>query len=411
VTRTETEAFEAMLAHHRALTDHVGIRVAALTGALAANSAHEVPAAELVAFLAEEVLPHAIAEEHTIYRAAATRAELNQTVTEMIGEHWALASAIEQLANTPEGRQAGQQAEAIAALFEAHVAKENDVLLPSLLADEGVDVVQLLDEMHRLTDAVHEETSPNDAPAAPDPEAALLSLLVQAATHLARAGQGDRACTLVASAWASLRVPRPDLAIKCTSALHGLVRLIGAQPVSLLTSGDEHDPDLDVRELAPAQRHQSIFAEYHDLAPGAGFILVNDHDPKPLRYQFEAEHPGEFTWDTLDAGPLVWRVRIGKTPSAGLRSADTSERTQEQDVELDVRALVHGRRHDAIFIAYHALRPGAGFILVNDHDPQPLRYQFEAQHPGEFTWDYVESGPEVWRVRIGRLGAVAVQPR
>ena len=80
-------------------------------------------------------------------------------------------------------------------------------------------------------------------------------------------------------------------------------------------------------------------------------------------------------------------------------------------MKLDVRALVHGRRHDAIFIAYHALGPGAGFILVNDHDPQPLRYQFEAQHPGEFTWDYVESGPEVWRVRIGWPRAVAAQPR
>jgi hypothetical protein len=33
VTNTETGAFEAMLAHHRALEEHVGSRVAALTGA------------------------------------------------------------------------------------------------------------------------------------------------------------------------------------------------------------------------------------------------------------------------------------------------------------------------------------------------------------------------------------------
>ena len=69
---------------------------------------------------------------------------------------------------------------------------------------------------------------------------------------------------------------------------------------------------LDVRQLAPAQRHQSIFASYQTLSPGTGFVLVNDHDPKPLRYQFEAEHAGEFTWATLEAGPQVWRVRIGK---------------------------------------------------------------------------------------------------
>ena len=70
--------------------------------------------------------------------------------------------------------------------------------------------------------------------------------------------------------------------------------------------------DLDVRTLAPAQRHEAIFAAYRSLAPGAGFVLVNDHDPKPLRYQFEAEHAGEFSWDYLESGPERWRVRIGR---------------------------------------------------------------------------------------------------
>ena len=55
--------------------------------------------------------------------------------------------------------------------------------------------------------------------------------------------------------------------------------------------------------------------------------------------------------------------------------------------------------------AYQDLAPDTGFVLVNDHDPEPLRYQFEAEHAGQFTWLYLESGPEVWRVRIGRVGA------
>ncbi|MDA8323903.1 MAG: DUF2249 domain-containing protein [Actinomycetota bacterium] len=71
-------------------------------------------------------------------------------------------------------------------------------------------------------------------------------------------------------------------------------------------------PDLDVRELAPALRHQTIFDTYRALPPGTGFVLVNDHDPKPLRYQFEAEHAGQFTWSYLESGPRVWRVRIGR---------------------------------------------------------------------------------------------------
>jgi uncharacterized protein (DUF2249 family) len=69
---------------------------------------------------------------------------------------------------------------------------------------------------------------------------------------------------------------------------------------------------------------------------------------------------------------------------------------------LDVRSEPPARRHELIFDTYDALGPGEGFVLVNDHDPKPLRYQFEAEHAGAFSWDYLEEGPEAWRVRIGR---------
>lgn len=39
---------------------------------------------------------------------------------------------------------------------------------------------------------------------------------------------------------------------------------------------------------------------FHELAPGQVFVLVNDHDPKPLYYQFQAEYQGTFTWDYLE---------------------------------------------------------------------------------------------------------------
>jgi uncharacterized protein (DUF2249 family)/iron-sulfur cluster repair protein YtfE (RIC family) len=70
--------------------------------------------------------------------------------------------------------------------------------------------------------------------------------------------------------------------------------------------------DLDVRTLAPARRHAVIFARFETLGPGQAFVLVNDHDPKPLYYQFQAEQPGEFTWRYVEQGPEVWRVRIGR---------------------------------------------------------------------------------------------------
>jgi len=71
--------------------------------------------------------------------------------------------------------------------------------------------------------------------------------------------------------------------------------------------------NLDVRQLVPMQRHSTIFSTWHNLPAGGSFILINDHDPKPLYYQFDAEHKGEFTWDYIESGPTVWRVKIGKS--------------------------------------------------------------------------------------------------
>jgi uncharacterized protein (DUF2249 family) len=70
---------------------------------------------------------------------------------------------------------------------------------------------------------------------------------------------------------------------------------------------------LDVRTLEPRLRHEKIFGTYHNLKPGQAFVLVNDHDPKPLFYQFQFEQAGKFSWDYLEQGPEVWRVRIGRT--------------------------------------------------------------------------------------------------
>lgn len=68
----------------------------------------------------------------------------------------------------------------------------------------------------------------------------------------------------------------------------------------------------DLRPLPPMQRHQKVFQLVEELEIGAAFVLVNDHDPKPLYYQLEAEHPQQFSWTYLESGPVVWRVEIGR---------------------------------------------------------------------------------------------------
>lgn len=73
---------------------------------------------------------------------------------------------------------------------------------------------------------------------------------------------------------------------------------------------------VDVRTIAPRDRHPLIFATFAALEVGAALELINDHDPRPLYYQLCYEHTGTFSWDYLEQGPDVWRVRIGRTATA-----------------------------------------------------------------------------------------------
>lgn len=77
---------------------------------------------------------------------------------------------------------------------------------------------------------------------------------------------------------------------------------------------------------------------------------------------------------------------------------------------IDVRTIVPHERHPLIFRTFEALDAGESFQLVNDHDPKPLYYQFQAELQGKFTWDYLEQGPDVWRVRIGKAGVKGALP-
>jgi uncharacterized protein (DUF2249 family) len=67
---------------------------------------------------------------------------------------------------------------------------------------------------------------------------------------------------------------------------------------------------VDVRNIAPRDRHPLIFSTFRTLRTGETMELVNDHDPRPLYYQFQSDAPGSFTWAYLEAGPQTWRVAI-----------------------------------------------------------------------------------------------------
>ena len=81
------------------------------------------------------------------------------------------------------------------------------------------------------------------------------------------------------------------------------------------TSADTTGPAVvDLRPMIPPERHATVFAALDALAPGATFVLINDHAPIPLLRRIEETWPGRFTVDFLHDGPEVWQVAITRTP-------------------------------------------------------------------------------------------------
>lgn len=234
IESADEAALSAMLDHHAQLRGELDSRVAALRDAVSAGGGHESEKGALVAFVDQHVLPHAAAEEGSIYPAAADDERVELFVDSMVLEHRELERKAQTLRSADTAARALSVAEGLAAVFAVHVQKENDLLLPALQKRPGTSLATLLGDMHdRLAE-------PTDARPQPQGEA----------------------------------------------------------------------EELDVRTLPHGARHEIIFGKLHALAAGERLFIINDHDPKPLRYQLDAAWPGTFDWSYVLAGPQVWRIEI-----------------------------------------------------------------------------------------------------
>ncbi len=78
-----------------------------------------------------------------------------------------------------------------------------------------------------------------------------------------------------------------------------------------------------------------------------------------------------------------------------------------QENTLDVTLLEPRQKHPTIFSRFDELSGGESLTIFNDHDPKPLYYQLLGERGDVFNWEYLEKGPESWRVRITRRGSGA----
>lgn len=103
--------------------------------------------------------------------------------------------------------------------------------------------------------------------------------------------------------------------------------------------------ELDVRSLPKSDKHPAIFAAYRNLAVGGAFVLVNNHDPKHLRDEFEVDHPGGYRWEYVENGSDAWRIRITKLASTPLPRVLTNTAVPDPDM-ADVTGAVWKLRMD-----------------------------------------------------------------
>ena len=147
---------------------------------------------------------------------------------------------------------------------------------------------------------------------------------------------------------------------------------------------------LDVRGLEPPEPMVRTLEALEALPCDATLVQLNERVP---RFLFPNLQERGFAWEVREQEPELVRVFIRRAAPA------------EPERVLDVRPIPPREKHPAIFATFDALEPGTAFVLVNDHDPVPLKYQFEAERAGAFSWRYLEEGPTLWRVEIVRTGA------
>ncbi|GAB1429723.1 hypothetical protein MASR2M18_05550 [Ignavibacteria bacterium] len=69
---------------------------------------------------------------------------------------------------------------------------------------------------------------------------------------------------------------------------------------------------------------------------------------------------------------------------------------------LNVTLIEPRFKHPTIFSRFDELNEGESLTIHNDHDPKPLYYQLLGERGDIFTWEYLEQGPEWWKVKISK---------
>lgn len=245
----DARAVEAVKNHHAELAGRLAAHVDALLSAASgpAGTFADTRAAA-VRFCSTELAPHAQAEEDSLYPAAARVERARLLVEGMVAEHQVIHRLVAELRDLADPVRAAAAGHALRVLFEAHLQKENDLVLPVVAADPTVSLAAVLDGMHELLG--HDD----------EPQSA------GGCGHECSCGESDAAV-----------------------------------------------PELDVRQVPHAIRHATVFGAFEAVGAAGSLVLVAPHDPLPLLQQLDARAGGGLRVEYLERGPEAWRLRLTRS--------------------------------------------------------------------------------------------------
>jgi uncharacterized protein (DUF2249 family) len=245
----DAAAVAAVETHHAELAGALtALAERVIHAARSRAGAPEAARGALVDWCESELLPHALAEEKGMYPAARALTEGRLLVDAMVAEHEVIVGLVREVASASTAVEAAAAARALVVVFDSHLAKENELVLPLLAASPDISVADLLDGMHELL----------GAPAA-------------GAAAAETGGCGGHTC--------------------------------GCGEVD-----DPGHPVLDARAVPHAIRHATIFGALDTVRPGGGLVLLAPHDPLPLIAQVHDRYAAAFDLEYLERGPETWRL-------------------------------------------------------------------------------------------------------
>lgn len=163
-SEADARAAQAVEQHHAEMAGALALKAESLAAVARAGRPADVEEVrlDLVRWCRDELVPHALAEESTMYRAAGEMPRARLLVEAMLVEHQRIIGLVDELGTTTEPVAAAALARALRELFEAHLAKENDQILPLLVASPDVSVAELLGGMHELLGGEEDSTDVPD---------------------------------------------------------------------------------------------------------------------------------------------------------------------------------------------------------------------------------------------------------